>query len=163
MTIAELGSLGELVGAIAVLATLVYLSIQTRLTREAAQETAGFASSHATYESMTSYDQWRKSILENHELARIMVKARGDEPLTEEEQLLFDLLFERLFIITAVSVQSSFQGTTFQKWDRADVDWFVLVLKENPAAIEKWSRTEEVIRAISPVLAEAIDSEIDSW
>ena len=163
MTIAELGSLGELIGAIAVLATLIYLSIQTRLTREAAQETAGFAQSHATFESMTSYDQWRRSILENHELARIMVKARGDEPLTDQEKLLFNLLFERLFIIVAVSVQRSFQGTTFQKWDRADVDWFVLVLKENPAAIDKWSRTKEVVRAISPVLAEAIDSEIENW
>ena len=160
MTIAELGSLGELIGAIAVLATLIYLSIQTRLTREAAQETAGFAQSHATFESMTSYDQWRRSILENHELARIMVKARGDEPLTDQEKLLFNLLFERLFIIVAVSVQRSFQGTTFQKWDRADVDWFVLVLKENPAAIDLWNRTKEVVRAISPVLAEAIDSEI---
>ena len=160
MTIAELGSFGEFVGAIAVLATLIYLSIQTRLTREAAQETAGFASSQATFDSMTSYDQWRRSILENHELARIMVKARGDEPLTDAEELLFDLLFERLFFICAVSVQKSFQGTTFQKWDRSDVDWFVAVLKENPAAIEKWNRTKEVVRAISPVFIEAVDNGI---
>jgi hypothetical protein len=77
-----------------------------------------------------AYDQWRRSILENHELARIMVKARGDEPLSEEEKLLFDLLFERLFLIVAVSVQKSFQGTTFQEWGKADVDWFIAVLKE---------------------------------
>ena len=48
MSIQELGSMGEFVGAIAVLITLIYLSIQTRLTRRAAEETANFASSQAT-------------------------------------------------------------------------------------------------------------------
>jgi len=163
MTIAEMGSIGELLGAIAVLATLVYLSIQTRLTREAAQEAAGFASSQATYESMTSFDQWRRSILENHELARIMVKARGNEPLTDVEQLVFDLLFERLFFISAVSVEKSFQGTTFQEWDRADTDWLVTMLKENPAAIDMWIRRKEVVRAVSPVLAEAVEKRIEAF
>ena len=33
MTISELGSLGELIGSVAILATLVYLAIQTRLAR----------------------------------------------------------------------------------------------------------------------------------
>jgi hypothetical protein len=37
MSIQELGSLGELIGAVAVLATLVYLAIQTRLTRIASE------------------------------------------------------------------------------------------------------------------------------
>ena len=85
MTIAELGSVGELVGAIAVLATLIYLSIQTRLTRQAAQET-----------------------------------------------------------------------------DKADVDWFIGVLIENPVAIDKWNRVKEVVRAISPILVETVESAIDN-
>lgn len=160
MTIQDLGSLGELVGAFAVVATLIYLSVQTRLTREAAQETAKFASSQATFNSMVSFDQWRQSILENSELARIMIKARGTEPLSDTEKLLFDLLFERLFIITAVSVQNSFQGATFQDWDRADVDWFVAMLKENPAALDKWNRTIEVVRAVSPVLPDAVERKL---
>ena len=153
-----IGAMGELIGAVAVLATLIYLSIQTRLTRKATQETAEFASNQATFESMSSFDQWRKSILENHELARIMVKARGTEALNDQEKLLFELLFERLFFITAVSVQKSYVGTTFQKWDRADVDWFIEVLHANPVAIEQWHRSKEVVRAVSPILAETVDS-----
>ena len=38
MSITELGALGEFVGSIAVLGTLIYLAIQTRLTKEATQE-----------------------------------------------------------------------------------------------------------------------------
>ncbi len=156
-----IGATGELVGAIAVLATLIYLSIQTRLTRKAAEETAEFASNSATFESMSSFDQWRKSILENHELARIMVKARGSEALNDQEKLLFDLLFERLFFIAAVSVQKSYAGTTFQKWDRADVDWFVEVLRANPASIEQWHKSKEVVRGVSSIFVESVDLALD--
>jgi len=155
-----IGAIGELVGAVAVLATLIYLSIQTRLTRKATQAAAEFSLNQASSESMSSFDQWRKSILENHELARIMVKARGGEALDDEEKLLFDLLFERLFFISALSVQKSYTGATFQEWDKADVDWFVGILHDNPAAIEKWHRSKEVVRAVSPIFAETVEARL---
>ena len=43
MSIQELGSIGEFVSAFAVFATLIYLAIQTRLIRKAAEETARFS------------------------------------------------------------------------------------------------------------------------
>jgi len=155
-------AIGEVVGAVAVVATLIYLTIQARLTREATQETAAFALNTASFETMTSYDQWRASILENHELARIMVKARGTEKLTEEEKLLFDLLFERLFFIAAVAVAKSFEGKSFQEWDRADVDWFVQVLRDNPGAADNWQKMKEIVRAVSTVFVEAVDSALEN-
>ena len=81
MTVQELGSLGEFVSAIAVLATLVYLSIQTRLTRKASQETAKFASQQATQAVVEIYSRWRCALMGNPELAGILVKARGGTPI----------------------------------------------------------------------------------
>ncbi len=49
MTVQDLGSIGEIIGAVAVLFTLIYLSLQTRQARLAAEETAKFASLQATH------------------------------------------------------------------------------------------------------------------
>jgi len=157
MSIQDLGSLGELIGAIAVLATLIYLSIQTRLTRKAAEETANFTSSQSTYAAVAAYDQWRSSILGNPELARIIVKARGPDPLDAQEQVLYDLLFERLFYIGAVSVQSSVQGATFHSWESGDLEFLLDLFKVNPAGIEIWHRVKHVVRSISPAYVDAVD------
>lgn len=78
MTIQDLGALGEFVGAIAVIITLIYLSIQTRLTRKAAEEAANFASQEALRAVPTMYARYRV-LTSTPELAGIMVKARGDQ------------------------------------------------------------------------------------
>ena len=43
MSILELGALGEFVGALAVVATLIYLTIQVRQSKEAMQENSRLA------------------------------------------------------------------------------------------------------------------------
>jgi len=158
MSIQDLGSVGELIGALAVIATLIYLSIQTRLTRKATEETANFASSQATYAAVEAYDRWRASILENTELADIMVRARESEPLSAAEQLLYELIFERLFFIGAVSVQSSVQGATFHTWSTGDVDFLLRLLKDNPVGIEQWERCRPMVGSISPAYVEAVNT-----
>ena len=47
MTFQELGAIGELIGGLAVLLTLLYLAIQTKQARIAAEETANFAAIQA--------------------------------------------------------------------------------------------------------------------
>ena len=60
MSFQELGSLGELVGALAVLATLVYLAMQTRQTRIAAEQSAYFSQNQATIGTVEMYRRRRR-------------------------------------------------------------------------------------------------------
>ena len=52
MNIQDLGSLGELVGAFAVVFALIYLAIQTRQARIAAEESAKHSQIQATYKAL---------------------------------------------------------------------------------------------------------------
>ena len=84
MTIQELGSLGELVAAIATVATLIYLALQIRRNTQATR--AG--SFHAISDSMNHVNV---SVAQNPELARIWVVGSADRgTLSEQERLQYD-------------------------------------------------------------------------
>lgn len=84
MTIQELGSLGELVAAIATVATLIYLALQIRRSTQATR--AG--SFHAISDSMNHVNI---AVAQSPELARIwVVGSAGRSSLSEQERLQFD-------------------------------------------------------------------------
>lgn len=84
VTIQELGSLGELVAAIATVATLIYLALQIRRNTQATR--AG--SFHAISDSMNHVNV---SVAQNPELARIWVVGSADRgTLSEQERLQYD-------------------------------------------------------------------------
>lgn len=154
MTIQDLGAIGELVGAIAVIATLVYLSVQTRLSRKALEDTANFASLEAMRDVPTMYSRYR-AMVSRPELAEVMVKARTDEALSEKEQILFVAVFEELIYLAATSFLSSQTGASPHD-KTGDVAYVVLVLRENPRAIEIWQQQHEIVAAISREFVESV-------
>jgi len=84
MTIQELGSLGELVAAIATVATLIYLALQIRQNTTATRA----ASFHAVTDAR---NQVNLSITQSSELARIIVEGTADRSaLSPEDRLRFD-------------------------------------------------------------------------
>ena len=84
MTIQDLGSIGELVAAIATVATLIYLALQIRHNTQATRS----ASFHAVSDSMNHVNV---SVAQNPGLARIWVAGSADRgSLTEEERLQYD-------------------------------------------------------------------------
>ena len=94
-----LGSLGEFVGAIAVVATLVYLAIQVRhgsvlleANNAAMDESARLARAAAVDRYSDAVSRWRGRIIESEELASLWHTAvRGDE-LDDVSRLRFDNL-----------------------------------------------------------------------
>lgn len=88
MTIQDLGSIGELVAAIAVLVSLFYLAYQIR------QNTAELRS--ASLRAVTSsYSNFRRSVMESDELAKILDAARVDpESLDRAQAYRFGYLIE---------------------------------------------------------------------
>ena len=78
MSIMELGALGEFVGSILVLGTLVYLSIQVRQGNAHAR----FTTSHAIVGA--AHSAWL-AVAHSPELAMVMSKLKTGEPLVEQE------------------------------------------------------------------------------
>ena len=86
MSIQDLGSIGEFLSAIAVLATLVYLSLQTRQARIAAEETAKFSGLQATHSMLDLYFDWRRTLFSDPAHREIIAKANDGEELTSSER-----------------------------------------------------------------------------
>jgi hypothetical protein len=91
MSMAQLlGNLGEFFGAVAVAATLVYLTIQVK------QNTKTIETNRATTAGVT-WAEWRLSIARDRELAEVYRKGlRGRSDLDAVDQFRFDLLVNQL-------------------------------------------------------------------
>ena len=98
-TIHVLGSLGEFVGAIAVVVTLVYLAIQVRhgsvlleANNAAMDESARLARAAAMDRYSDAVSQWRGRIIESGELASLWQAAVRGEEMDDVSRLRFDNL-----------------------------------------------------------------------
>jgi len=156
MTIQELGSLGELVGALAVLATLVYLSIQTRQSRIAAQETAKFAALQATHSMLDLYFDWRSTLFSNPEHKEIVAKANRGVELTEAERFTLSLIFHDLFFAAAYSNANATAGGSIHDIG-ADVEYVAWLCKENPAILGEWNRVKRLVGALDAEFIVQVD------
>ncbi|HEX9813616.1 MAG TPA: hypothetical protein VGB31_01565 [Myxococcota bacterium] len=91
MTIIELGSLGEFIGAIAVVVSLAYLALQVRHNTRAVR-----SSMHQ--EMVESTLRIAESVSDNPDVGRIVLKADDDyDNLTSEERIRFEAYAERVF------------------------------------------------------------------
>jgi len=155
-----IGVIVEAVGVIAVLVTLIYLAIQTRLTREAVESTSEHAKQQATHGAVGMYSDWRRSLIGSPGVATVLAKARKNESLTDEEQILFAAYFEDLFFAAVTSYRSALHETV-QYADSIDVLHMINVLKENPQAIAEWARISAIVSGISPEFVTAINDGLE--
>ena len=94
MDLTQLANLGEFIGGLAVVMTLIYLAVQVRQGALAQQHTNELAQADAIYKSGESFGAFR-SLLTDRDTNVTWLKARNDEDLTpEEEHLLFVVLAE---------------------------------------------------------------------
>lgn len=150
-----IGVVVESVGALAVLITLIYLSIQTRLTRKAVEETSEHAAQQATHAAVGMYSELRRTLLATPEIAKVLVRARGAETLADDEQILFSTYFEELFFAGA----TSYRGVTHHTFDAGAISVTHLygVLCANPKAIQEWHNISHILAGISADFVNAID------
>ncbi len=112
MTIFELGALGEFVGAIAVVFTLIYLSLQIRRNTKAVQASAVDV-------SISRANDVRESMYENAEVSRIYMQGlTHPEELDEESRLRFRLLIHNVLLAGSnIYSQTSFAGLSLSTWE----------------------------------------------
>jgi hypothetical protein len=160
VNIQELGSLGEFVSAIAVMATLIYLAIQTRLARKAAEETAEFQAKLSVRSVVDLYSNWR-SLKASPEMAEILVKARSPADLSEKEQVLFEAVFEELFW-TATSAYLTNNDNPSGPNQSVDAHYLLTALNKNPQAIEEWRRSVPLLSMFAPEFVDTVDALLEA-
>ena len=84
-----IGALGEIVGAISVIATLFYLSIQIRQHSAATIRSNEYAQAASVHESNSLFIQVFSPLLENSEVADIYRRAMAGDELSDTESLRF--------------------------------------------------------------------------
>ena len=157
MNIEELGSLGEFVGAIAVLVTLVYLAIQTRHTRTAAELTAKTAVMNTSSSVLVLYSKWRELILNNPHVEDALIRANSNMELDETDNNTVTHLFHELFITGAFSYTAS-RGFGAIHERSTDVDYIVKILGTYPCGVKVWDDFRLISSAIDPEYSAALDA-----
>jgi hypothetical protein len=106
------GAIGEIIGALAVFLTLVYLAVQIRQNTKAVQASAVDA-------SIKQVTGVRQSLYENAEIAEIYVKGMADpHDLDEVSQTRFRVLLHNIFLsISNVYSQTNFAGLDTSEWE----------------------------------------------
>ena len=154
-----IGSIAEFIAALAVVVTLIYLAIQTRQARIAAEQNANFAQMQATGSLTEAYARWRGILINSPEVVGAITKANTGENLTEVEKVQIAAAFEELFIACALSYLGSHTSATLQSTS-VDVDYLVGYFKNNPSAVDGWHRAKSLIEQVSPEFAMAVGGEI---
>ena len=83
------GAMGEIVGALAVLATLYYLSGQIKINSREIERANDYQSAQSILATNNLYVQIWQPIMQDGELATIYLKGISDEPMSKVEELRF--------------------------------------------------------------------------
>ncbi len=134
----DLGNLGEFIGAIAVVVSLVYLAIQVRRNTRAVRA--------ATHHSLTtSVHGLHGMVAENEGLAHIYFTGLRDrKALQPEERLRFDTLLRSVFLWYEDFFYQSQQGMVDEQTWRARERELLQVLSR-PGIGEWWSRSSTLL------------------
>ena len=87
MTLQDFGSIGELVSAVAVVVSLVYLAFQIRQNTRQIEENTKAAQASAFDSSINHTFMARQAIADNEDLARIYLEGSKDPSALSEEEL----------------------------------------------------------------------------
>jgi hypothetical protein len=140
MTLEDLGNIGELVGAIGVIASLIYLALQIRQNSQQISENTNSVLGSVEREDAQASSDFLQSLAENQELARVW-RLGHSEPatLTADEATQFVMLMGAAFYRLAASFGQYKRGLlSAESWE--PYDRLISRYLRSPAVLEWWSR-----------------------
>ena len=143
-----LGILADIVSAATVLVTLIYIAMQTRLTRLAVEDSAKHATQQATNSAVEAYSRWRNMTLSGSEVSETLAKIRRDEELTEQEVITARAYFEELFYASAAVYRSGHSAAS-EHVASTTAAHLLFVIQQYPMAVEFWKETTPYIGNVS--------------
>ena len=114
----DLGSIGEIISAIAVVISLVYLAFQIRQNTKQIDQNTKAAQAAAFDSSIAHTFMARQAVAENPDLARIYLEgSRDPETLSDEDRLRYRLILHNiLWSIWNMQSQSQVGGMSSETW-----------------------------------------------
>jgi len=98
------GAIGEILGAVAVVITVLYLAAQIKQSNRQSASDAGFA----VVSEMSRFDEL---VFSNPEVSKLLVKMKRDEDLSDEERLRSESIADRFINIWYVAENAHSNGT----------------------------------------------------
>jgi hypothetical protein len=135
MSFAELGSLGELLAAFGVIASLIFVGVQMRLnTRELRLQ--------RKFESNEEWSRYRRLLIENADVADIFDRAvRDPESLDRIEALRFNMIMREHLRLTENQYERAQLGyTSMNEWEQAKRQ--ARALLRSPVGTRLWEATK---------------------
>ena len=108
-------ALGELGGAIAVVATLFFLYKQILLTRRELERANFHQSAQSTMSNNSLYVQIWQPVMQDKELAEIYLRALNGEPLSQVDSLRFSIYVNTVFALGEAAYFQTASGIGFDE------------------------------------------------
>jgi hypothetical protein len=168
MEVAQLlGNIGEFVGAIGVVATLVYLAIQVRHSAvlmennsEAIRETSNLAKAAAVDRYSDAVSRWRGRLIESEDVARLWQAALDGEHLEGVERL----RLQNLMIDWMNTYRSNFNRARVVKNEglaRQAIMSVVPFINSSPVIREFWLEGRPFNEVSAKEFVDAVEAELD--
>lgn len=157
-----IGAIGEVVGAAAVVVTLLILVIQVRQNNRSLDESNRLNRAVTIDRHADSISRWRGRLMESSELSRIWLSAVEGNVLNEEEMLRLNNLWidfintQRANYVRAITVGEA--GLASQA-----VRSVVAETSQSEVFLKLWEVTSQWHRLASPEFVEAVDEELESF
>jgi len=162
-----IGAIGEIVGAVAVVATLFYLALQIRQNSRFVERSNEYANAASMYQSQSMYVQVFSQLAQDAKLAEIYDRALKSEPLPDADYVRFAAYINTYFAwvenmytqATANLGLPGFKDISTTEFFRV-VGPHVFELLNTPAGQKWWSKdtshqfVQEFVEAIEKYLAE---------
>ena len=156
-----MSAIGELVGALAVVTTLIYLAVQVRHSKSAVDENTRIARIAAVDQHTQAQSMWRGRLAENRDLAAIWFAARGGlDALDQVAQIQFTECARDFFNVwrssyaAALSVQHEGQMKQIAHSG-------ALTLHTNAGVLQIWQRRgRRLSEMVVPEFVEAMEAEL---
>ncbi|MFT4888182.1 MAG: hypothetical protein ACJAY7_000484 [Pseudohongiellaceae bacterium] len=137
MSITDLGSIGELIAAIATVATLVYLAIQIRSNTKTARGNTHHATS-------TAWSELTAKVAGDDYLSKVYQEGRlNPEALSKEEKFRFYLI-EDAFMGQIENIWTQYTNDLFPKSNQDRFDNILRAQFATPGIVEYWSRRKSL-------------------
>lgn len=152
-----IGAVGEVVGAIAVVATLFFLAVQIRHGRRVQQETNSVSSAAAVDQIFEQFKGWRRLLASDAELAAIWLRGSRGEELEEIERLRFDqFAYDYIVVFSNWSTRSMALGDEERALQATR--HMAINLLANPGMLEVWQNSKD---SLNPSFVGKVDDLIE--
>lgn len=153
-----LGNLGDFIGGIAVVATLIYLAVQVRQNTAQLRRSAELDHVHSRDSTFESFSRFRGQVISSQDVAALYYKGSVDlASLDPVERMRFGMLAEELFYILQVSVMRQKALVAGADGALEARELGVDVILRSPGLVQWWARQKD---RFQPDFVEFIDAQI---